>query len=149
MLFLPDPLPPNRHPIANSPTSASASEASDPEPDTIASSLPIPDDPDPNANTSLAHPNYDVVLFIGMAGIRRFYTLETQAHRDGYLFPDVDGETMENDAVWTKWNAPAVLQTGFDTDDVCRRCKAGMLVVFLLPSFLLFCFSFFVSSVRA
>ena len=73
-------------------------------------------------------PNYDVVLFIGMAAPRQFYTLETHAHRDGYLFPDVDGETMEGDRVWTGMEAPAVLGTGFDTEDVWRRWKGGCVV---------------------
>ena len=65
-----------------------------------------------------------------MAGPRAYYSLETQAHRDGYLFPDEDGQTMEGDALWAGWGAPAVLEPGFDSEDVWRRWKGGLMVSF-------------------
>ena len=72
---------------------------------------------------------FDVVLFIGMAIGRQHYTLETRAHRDGYLYPDDDGETARRDGTWRDAGAPEVLRTDFDTGDVWRRwatqCPVG------------------------
>ena len=82
-------------------------------------------------STSKSQPNYDVVLFIGMAAPRDYYTLETLAHRDGYLFPDVDGKTMQGDEEWKKLGAPGILKTAFDTEDVWRRWKAELVVSLL------------------
>ena len=82
------------------------------------------------ADTSAKNkPRYDFVLHIGMAPPRKFFTMETRAHRDGYKARDEDGETMEVDHFWaSKYDAPGVLKTGFDTTDVWRRWKSELMV---------------------
>ena len=80
-------------------------------------------------------PNYDIVLNIGMAPGRKFYTLETCAHRDGYNKPDVDGKTLQGDTHWEDtYGAPEILYTGFDTEDVWRRWKSGVMSEDVRPS---------------
>ncbi|GJC83953.1 pyrrolidone-carboxylate peptidase [Colletotrichum liriopes] len=43
------------------------------------------------------HPRIDAAVHIGMAGPRLFYSVERRGHRDGYSFPDVDGNRLEDD----------------------------------------------------
>ena len=63
-------------------------------------------------------PKYDIVLNIGLAPGRNFYTLETLAHRDGYNKKDEDGKTLEGDTFWRiELKAPERLHTSFDTED--------------------------------
>ncbi|KAL2045015.1 hypothetical protein N7G274_002790 [Stereocaulon virgatum] len=79
--------------------------------------------------------NYDMVLNIGMAPGRKFYALETCAHRDGYNKPDVEGKTLQGDTYWKEaYNSPEILHTGFDTDDVWRRWKSGLMSEDVRPS---------------
>lgn len=67
---------------------------------------------------------YDLVLNIGMAPSRAYYTLETKAHCWGYEKPDVRGE-VPNDQYWhQKYNSPPVLQPTYDPADVWRRWKS-------------------------
>ena len=74
-------------------------------------------------------PQFDIVLHIGVAGERNYYTLETLAHRDNYTNEDVEGKTMKDDTLWKKeLQAPDILHTSFDTGDVWRRWKAGLIV---------------------
>ncbi|KAL4726023.1 hypothetical protein ACLX1H_006699 [Fusarium chlamydosporum] len=40
---------------------------------------------------------FDVVIHIGMAGPRPFYSIERRGHRDGYKHPDVDGEMVDSE----------------------------------------------------
>lgn len=80
-------------------------------------------------------PKYDMVLNIGLAPGRSFYTLETLAHRDGYNKKDVDGKTLEGDAFWRiEYKAPETLNTSFDTEDVWRRWKSSLVNEDLRPS---------------
>ena len=80
-------------------------------------------------------PKYDIVLNIGLAPGRKFYTLETLAHRDGYNGKDEDGKTLEGDKSWqSEYNAPEKLCTSFNTEDVWRRWKSGLTDVDLRPS---------------
>ena len=80
-------------------------------------------------------PNFDVVLHIGMAPGRKFFTLETCAHRDGYNRPDVDDETLEHDTFWQQeYDAPKTLHPDFDTDDVWRKWKTALMVRTSPPS---------------
>ena len=70
-------------------------------------------------------PKYDQVLNIGMAPGRRFYSLETCGHRDGYNRNDVDAKTLTGDTFWQDtYKSPEVLHTTFDTEDVWRRWKS-------------------------
>ena len=66
-----------------------------------------------------------------MAAGRKYFSLESQAHRDGYVGVDVDGETMKGDEVWRSEGfrgAPEVLGTGFGIGEVWGRLKAAGLV---------------------
>lgn len=77
----------------------------------------------------IEQPLYDVILHIGVASGRSFYTLETLAHRDKYTKKDVNGETMEYDSLWQdQYKAPEILQPSFDVEDVWRRWKGGLTV---------------------
>lgn len=61
--------------------------------------------------------------------------LESQAHRDGYVGLDVDGETMKGDEVWQGREfkgAPEVLGTGFEVREVWGRLKELSLVSLVL-----------------
>lgn len=80
-------------------------------------------------------PKHDIVLNIGLAPGRNFYTLETLAHRDGYNKKDVDGKTLEGDTFWRiEYKAPERLHTSFDTEDVWRRWKSSLVNEDLRPS---------------
>ncbi|KAF2459282.1 hypothetical protein BDY21DRAFT_187749 [Lineolata rhizophorae] len=71
----------------------------------------------------------DVVLHIGLASGRSFYTLESRAHRDGYRARDVDGEGWRDEDSWARWGAaglPEVLASGFDCADVWRRWREAV-----------------------
>lgn len=78
----------------------------------------------PKSSTPL--PNYDIVLFIGMAAGRSYYSMETQAHRDGYKLPDVDGMTIIGDDYWTRLGAPEIIRTGFDVDLLFGRWRQNV-----------------------
>ena len=80
-------------------------------------------------------PKHDIILNIGLAPGRNFYTLETLAHRDGYNKRDVEGKTLEGDTFWEReYKAPEKLHTSFDTEDVWRRWKSGLVNMDLRPS---------------
>jgi len=65
-----------------------------------------------------------------MAGGRSYYTLETLAHRDGYVIRDVDGgDGSRAEKEWRALGAPGVLRPDsdwVDCEDVQRRWKASM-----------------------
>ncbi|KAF2096770.1 peptidase C15, pyroglutamyl peptidase I-like protein [Rhizodiscina lignyota] len=73
-------------------------------------------------------PSPDIILHIGMASGRTYYTLETTAYRDGYdRLKDVEGMTFskeENEEIWGE--CPPVLQPGWDVDDVWRRWRGDV-----------------------
>ena len=70
-----------------------------------------------------------------MAPGRKFYTLETCAHRDGYNKPDVEGKTLQGDTFWKdKYDAPEILHTSFDTEDIWRRWKCDLMGEDVRPS---------------
>lgn len=78
---------------------------------------------------------FDLVLNIGLAANHQFYTMETRAHRDGYVRQDVRGETMENDVLWKdELHAPEILESTLDTVDVWRRWKSALVDEDLRPS---------------
>lgn len=56
----------------------------------------------------------DIVIHIGMASTRHYYTVETMAHRDGYKVTDVDGQTgyEHGEAIWKEEGLPPVLRAG-------------------------------------
>ncbi|KAI9720580.1 MAG: hypothetical protein M1812_002760 [Candelaria pacifica] len=92
-----------------------------------------------------SHPKIDFVLHIGMAAGRSFYTMETRAHRDGYTLRDVDGKEDEEgseieddgkkkEGVWEREGCPAILETGFESEDVWRRWKNELPDIDIRPS---------------
>ncbi|KAF0332653.1 hypothetical protein GQ607_000669 [Colletotrichum asianum] len=77
------------------------------------------------------HPRIDAVVHIGMAGPRLFYSVERRGHRDGYAFPDVDGNRLEDEERrkeqgegWVWYGCPDEIETEFDLGDVLGRWKA-------------------------
>lgn len=72
-------------------------------------------------------PKPDIILHIGLAAGRTFYTLEQGSHGRGYgKIPDVDGERFPDEDAGAKFPAeqfPPVLQTSFDTADVLARWR--------------------------
>ena len=92
---------------------------------------PTPETVDDDQSSQKQQPFYDVVLFIGMAAGRNYYTLEAVAHRDGHLLPDNDIKNMQGDTFWKDLGGPGLLKTTFDTDDVWRRWKSELMVSLL------------------
>jgi len=86
-----------------------------------------PSDPpsDPPSNTE-TKPRVDYAIHIGMAYGRRFYSIEKQAHRDGYAMRDVDGKSSEGwTEDWVKRDVPAVLGSDIDIEGVCGAWRKG------------------------
>ncbi|KAF2685841.1 peptidase C15, pyroglutamyl peptidase I-like protein [Lentithecium fluviatile CBS 122367] len=74
------------------------------------------------------YPRPDIVLHIGLAAGRPYYTLEKGAHGRGYgAIPDVDGERFPDEVGDEKFPPelfPYVLHTSFDTSDVVARWRS-------------------------
>lgn len=60
----------------------------------------------------------DIIVHIGLASSRSFYSVETVAHRDGYCMADVDGRVGFEDGEkrWKEHSFPAILSAGPATD---------------------------------
>ncbi|PGH19233.1 hypothetical protein AJ80_04098 [Polytolypa hystricis UAMH7299] len=60
----------------------------------------------------------DITIHIGMASTRSYYSVETQAHRDGYRITDVDGEIgyEYGELRWRREGMPSVLRPGLNTE---------------------------------
>jgi len=72
-------------------------------------------------------PEYDIILHIGLAAARKYYTLERQSVRDGYLQKDVDDAYFsKHDAARLFSECPAVLKPTFDCADVWRRWRGNV-----------------------
>lgn len=76
------------------------------------------------------HPRIDATVHIGMAGPRLFYSIERRGHRDGYAFPDVDGNRLEDEERrkvegedWIWYGCPEEILSHLDTQDVLERWK--------------------------
>ncbi|WYZ34562.1 hypothetical protein EsH8_I_000838 [Colletotrichum jinshuiense] len=76
------------------------------------------------------HPRIDAAVHIGMAGPRLFYSVERRGHRDGYTFPDVDGNRLDDEDRrkeegddWVWHGMPHEIETNLDLDDVLARWK--------------------------
>lgn len=76
------------------------------------------------------HPEPDIVLHIGLAAGRTFFTLEQGSHARGYgRIPDVDGEKFsdaDGDAKFPNDIFPSVLHTSFDTGDTLARWRENL-----------------------
>lgn len=81
----------------------------------------------------------DIAVHIGMAGPRPMYQIERRGHRDGYEFPDVDGEKLDEEkeksgGEWVWDGMPEELETELDLDDVLERWQGYSAVSVLSPS---------------
>ncbi|KAL8836225.1 MAG: hypothetical protein Q9170_003002 [Blastenia crenularia] len=87
-------------------------------PSVLATSTLASEDGRPAVSTVERRPRFDFVLHIGMAAPRKYYTMETCAHRDGYIARDEAGETLDGDTEWQdEYKAPEILRPGFDVED--------------------------------
>ncbi|KAL2136295.1 hypothetical protein VTI74DRAFT_4530 [Chaetomium olivicolor] len=75
-------------------------------------------------------PRLDLVIHVGMAGPRLFYSIERRGHRDGYTMADVDGQFLgdeqrrrEEGERWVWDGVPEELQTEVDVEDVLGRWR--------------------------
>lgn len=69
----------------------------------------------------------DYAIHIGMAYGRKFYSIEKQAHRNGYTMRDVDGKSSEGwTEDWAKADMPVLLGTSIDVDGVCGAWRKGV-----------------------
>lgn len=80
--------------------------------------------------SSPLHPTPDIILHIGLAAGRKYFTLEHGAHSRGYgKIPDVDGEKTGDvllEATYPRAEYPEKLCTAFDTSDVIARWKTHL-----------------------
>lgn len=72
----------------------------------------------------------DLMVHIGMAGPRRFYSIERRGHRDGYRGLDVDGQPLGDEErrvregdKWIWHGLPDEIETDLLLDDVLDRWK--------------------------
>ncbi|KAH7085239.1 pyroglutamyl peptidase-like protein type I [Paraphoma chrysanthemicola] len=76
------------------------------------------------------NPKPDIILHIGLAAGRKYFTLEQGAHGRGFgNIPDVDGERFPDSQAEKTFPCskyPTVLKTSFDTSDVLARWKANL-----------------------
>jgi len=76
------------------------------------------------------NPAPDIILHIGLASGRSFYTLEQGARRIGFdRVPDVDGKKWsdeDREGVWPGDVYPDALRTGFVVEDVLQRWKENL-----------------------
>lgn len=76
------------------------------------------------------HPKPDIILHIGLAAGRTYFTLEQGSHARGYgRIPDVNGERFsdeDGDAKFPNEIFPSVLHTSFDTADALARWRENL-----------------------
>ncbi|KAL9096489.1 MAG: hypothetical protein Q9165_001486 [Trypethelium subeluteriae] len=89
--------------------------------------IPIGDPP--SSARDPAKPPFDMVVHMGIATRRDYFSIETLGHRDGYeLYEDVNHERLPEGFGRAHWlDCPEILHTTFDTDDVLRRWKLNLL----------------------
>ena len=76
----------------------------------------------------IAQVNPDLILHIGLAAGRSYFTLERGAHRDGYdQIADVEGHKFSAERSSKVFgDCPAVLQPTFRVEDVWRRWRSEL-----------------------
>ncbi|KAF2641613.1 pyroglutamyl peptidase-like protein type I [Massarina eburnea CBS 473.64] len=76
------------------------------------------------------YPKPDIILHIGLAAGRPFFTLEEGSYARGYgALSDVDGDRFPDSQSLKKWpegEFPNRLLTSFDTEDVLKRWRKGL-----------------------
>ncbi|KIW02748.1 uncharacterized protein PV09_05820 [Verruconis gallopava] len=79
---------------------------------------------------SLASTDYDIILHIGLAAGRKFFTMERQSQREPYWEKkDVKGEVFSREMtekLWPNMKFPMVLKPTFDCGDVWLRWRANV-----------------------
>ena len=60
----------------------------------------------------------DIVVHLGIAVARGYYSVETQAHRDSYRLPDINGKSglQDGELQWRQLDLPAILKAGCAID---------------------------------
>ncbi|KAF1993288.1 peptidase C15, pyroglutamyl peptidase I-like protein [Amniculicola lignicola CBS 123094] len=80
--------------------------------------------------TNKLYPTPSIILHIGLAAGRTFYTLENGAHGRGYgAIPDVDGGRFTDKAAEEHFppsEFPTALQTSFQSEDVLERWRTNL-----------------------
>ncbi|KAL8387830.1 hypothetical protein RB595_009643 [Gaeumannomyces hyphopodioides] len=83
-----------------------------------------------NGNGNGKKPKIDLMLHLGMAGPRPYYSIERRGHRDGYRGRDVDDELLNDEERHRQeregwiWNGlPHDLETDLDLEDVLLRWR--------------------------
>lgn len=71
----------------------------------------------------------DIVLHMGMASERNYYSIEKQAHRDGYdAHADMNDAKMDKDDGESFWaDCPQTLETSLAFDDIFQRWRSNLL----------------------
>ena len=91
----------------------------------------IPITTPPTATPDPSKAPFDMVVHMGIASTRPYYSIETHGHRDGYdehKFGDVLGEKLPDGFGKAHWpDCPEILHTSFDCDDILRRWKQHVL----------------------
>jgi pyroglutamyl-peptidase len=71
--------------------------------------------------------NYDIVLHIGLAAGRTFYTVERQAYQGSWSGLDADGKGPPLDECRELFcDCPTILKPTFECDDVWRRWRSNV-----------------------
>ena len=67
--------------------------------------------------------------YLGVAPDRPYFSIESQAHRDGYeQKSDVAGKVLDKDDGTTYWHdCPPILRTSLDFEDIYNRWRRNML----------------------
>ncbi|KAL9113620.1 MAG: hypothetical protein Q9227_002358 [Pyrenula ochraceoflavens] len=70
----------------------------------------------------------DYILNIGQAAGRKYYSVESLAHRDGYKIRDVDGNlpTVEEKYWKNEARLPEILRPDLDTEEIFARWKTNV-----------------------
>lgn len=60
----------------------------------------------------------DIVIHLGIAATRNYYSVETQAHRDAYHLSDITGRSgfLDGEMRWRELKLPPILKAGRATD---------------------------------
>ncbi|RAL01390.1 putative pyroglutamyl peptidase type I [Aspergillus ibericus CBS 121593] len=71
----------------------------------------------------------DIILHLGIAGMRKFYSVETKAHRDGYIMSDIKGRAGYEDGEkhWRELDLPLMLKAGPATESEISSSEKGRL----------------------
>ena len=79
--------------------------------------------PTPNPDGS----NFDLVVHLGLAPGRNFFSIESIAHRDGYVKLDIHGNNLDGDTFWHDvFGAPLTLQPTLNLPHIWKGWKQAL-----------------------